>query len=131
MAYIKPGLTENIALLAQFPKYLEEPATNQPPSWPTSKAAGYTRNLTLEQEKRWAETFALLLATTNDPSRVGAVCIEEKPDGSGFVVRTATNTGSQEGRKSTFYRLINAAKLESKLGTSAHLTFSPILITQY
>lgn len=56
--------------------------------------------------------FALLLSTNNDPYRVSAVCIQESRDIGSFMVRSATNSGSQDERKAVFSRLINAARLE-------------------
>jgi hypothetical protein len=108
------AISENIALLAQFPSHLEEPTTNHVPSSFINPSVDGRRRLKIGEEQRLAEIFALLLATISDPLRVGAVCIEEIPDGSGFTVRTATNTGSQQTRKLAFHRIINAAKLELK-----------------
>jgi hypothetical protein len=75
--------------------------------------------LTFEQEQRTAEAFALLLATTDNRNAIGAVCVEEQLDGSGFIVRTAVNSGSQDKRLDTFRRLFNAARLSLKSRKSA------------
>jgi len=109
-------LYENIALLSHFTKYMEEPTTNQPP-WRIDDEgpAGSERQLTLEEERRTAEVFALLLSTNNDPYRVGAVCIQETREIGSFIVRSATNSGSQDERRTIFSRLINAARLEVTL----------------
>jgi hypothetical protein len=112
------ALSENIAFLSQFAKYLEEPTTNQLPSSLASKKVSDGRCLTLEQEKKLVETFALLLATASDTTRVGAVCVEESRDGTGIIVRSTINTGIQEPRRATFRRLINAVRLESKSSVS-------------
>lgn len=53
------------------------------------------RTLTLKYEKQAAKAFAILFANIDSPDEVGAVCIEEKFDRSGLIVRTATNSGLQ------------------------------------
>jgi hypothetical protein len=67
------------------------------------------------EERQVAEVFALFLSTNDDPYRVGAVCVQETHENGCLIVRTATNSGSQNERKMTFSRLINAAKLEITL----------------
>jgi hypothetical protein len=109
------ALSENIALLGQFGKTLADPIINDTPPWVNRDSQGiHERSLTFEQEQRTAEAFALLLATTDDRNAIGAVCVEEQPDGSGFIVRTAVNSGSQNERLDTFRRLVNAARLSLK-----------------
>jgi hypothetical protein len=109
------ALSENIALLGQFGKTLIDPTVNNTPQWVNRDSQGsHEHCLTFEQEQRTAEAFALLLATTDDRNAIGAVCVEEKLDGSGFIVRTAVNSGSQDERLDTFRRLVNAARLSLK-----------------
>jgi hypothetical protein len=109
------ALSENIALLEQFGKTLTDPIVNYTPPWVNrGSQSSLERSLTFEQEQRTAEVFALLLATTDDRNEIGAVCIEEQPDGNGFIVRTAVNSGSQNKRLDTFRRLVNAARLSMK-----------------
>jgi hypothetical protein len=109
------ALSENIALLGQFGKTLTDPIITSTPLWDKRGFQGrHERLLTFEQEQRTAEAFALLLATTDNRNTIGAVCIEEQPDGGGFIVRTAVNSGPQDERLDTFRRLIDAAKLSLK-----------------
>lgn len=120
MGQQRETLSENIALLGQFGKTLTDPIVTTIPPWVNRDAQGnHKRLLTFEQEQRTAEAFALLLATTDDRNAIGAVCVEEQLDGSGFIVRTAVNSGSQDERLDTFRRLVNAARLSLKSRRSA------------
>ncbi|KAF2194187.1 hypothetical protein K469DRAFT_651397 [Zopfia rhizophila CBS 207.26] len=102
------ALAENIALLAILDPKLEPVTQNPVPSKFRDGADAYYRALSLKHEQRTAEAFAVLLANTDDPSRIGAICIEEKARGSGLIVRTAVNSGSQAERKATFERIAKA-----------------------
>ena len=111
------ALSENIAFLARCGKALEDPTVNDPVSRVRPGRQGTTdHSLSLREEQRIAEAFALLLATTMNNRTIGAVAIEEKVSGDGLIVRTAVNSGSQEPRIHTFRRLINAAKFSLKPG---------------
>lgn len=119
MADPRGSLSENIAFLAQFAncgRALADPVVNLQPLITTVERSKkpVRRLLTFNQERRLAEAFALVLATTEKPSQVGAVCIEEKPSGVGFIVRIAENSGSLENKQQAFHRIVNTAKLESK-----------------
>jgi len=115
MDHTRGALSENIAFLGQFGKTMTDPITNCTPPWDNRGSNNdLKRLLTPEQEQRTAEAFALLLATSDNRNAIGAVSIEEQPDGSSFIVRTAVNSGSQGERLKTFHRLINAAKLTLK-----------------
>lgn len=109
-------MVENVAFLEQFARpgrVLADPVVNlQPPVKTVAESTGLQRSLTFDQERRLAEAFALVLATTDDPNLVGAVCIEEKADGNGLIVRAAANSGSLKGKRMIFDRLLNAARLE-------------------
>lgn len=97
MAQHRGALSENIALLGQFGKTLTNPIINHTQLQQHGGLhSGRKRLLTFEQEQRSAEAFALLLATSDNRNTIGAVCIEEQPDGSSFIVRTAVNSGSQD-----------------------------------
>ncbi|QDS68007.1 hypothetical protein FKW77_009383 [Venturia effusa] len=126
------ALSENIALLAQFGKTLTDPTISKTPPWVSRSSqdnhAG-DRSLDFEQERHTAEAFALLLATSDDRNAIGAVCIEEQPDGSSFIVRTAVNSGSQDERLDTFRRLVNAARLSHKSPTYEDCLLDEIVTT--
>lgn len=115
------ALSENIAFLAQFAnqgRALSDPVINLQPLSNRSERGNTTlqRTLTFNEERRLAESFALVLATNDRASQVGAVCIEEQLCGIGFIVRVAMNSGSLEAKKQLFYRMINAARLDRQSG---------------
>jgi hypothetical protein len=114
------ALSENIALLGQFGKTFTDPIiTNTPWLGNRDSQGNYKRLLTLEQEQRTAEAFALLLATTDDRNAIGAVCVEEQLDGNSIIICTAVNSGAQDKRLDTFRQLVNAARLSLKSRRSA------------
>lgn len=89
-------MSENIALLGQFGKTLTDPIINCTQLQENRDFhSGRNRLVTFEQEQHPAEAFALLLAKSNNPNTIGAVCIEEQADGSSFIMRTAVDSGSQ------------------------------------
>ncbi|KAF2759569.1 hypothetical protein EJ05DRAFT_302521 [Pseudovirgaria hyperparasitica] len=113
-------LSENIGLLAQFGKVLARPTTNVPQTILLEQdSRGYVRALSFRQELRTAEAFALLLSTTHDYKKVGAVCIEEDSLENRFIVRSAVNLGEQKQRKQTFDRLLQAGRKSAELGDSS------------
>jgi hypothetical protein len=107
------ALTENIALLAlcatTFEPIIEETLPLEIPV-----VGGHT--LTLPHEEKITEAFAVLLAHTDDPSAVGAICVEEQRNPVGLLVRTAVNSGSQRERMAIFERLARALE-ECAIGT--------------
>lgn len=52
------------------------------------------RILDLQREKALAESFAFLAATTDDPKKVVAACVEEGENKGCLTVRLAINIGS-------------------------------------
>lgn len=110
------AITENIALLAVLAHNgkIESPTDNPIPATLANSAH---RILSIRREKDLAEAFAVLLATTDDPSKVGAICVEEKPDKTGLVIRTAVNSGSQEERMRVFRDISRVlARISGKMG---------------
>jgi len=127
MADPKGALAEKIAFLAQFAnrgRTLSDPIIEL---LPLNNRLGKDdteskRALTFDEERRLAEAFALILATTDKPSRVGAVCIEEQPNSSGFAVRFAANSGTLEKEKEVlFNKIINAARLAKPSGVFTYI----------
>jgi hypothetical protein len=122
MADPKGPLAENIAFLSQFAnqgRTLSDPVVDLLPlnDRLRKEDTGSKRALTFNEERRLAEAFALILATTDKPSRVGAVCIEELPKSSGLIVRFAANSGTLDRKKIIFHKIINAARFGKKSGT--------------
>ncbi|KAF1970795.1 hypothetical protein BU23DRAFT_379506, partial [Bimuria novae-zelandiae CBS 107.79] len=99
------ALTENIALLALCATTFE-PVKEETLQLKSPEIDGYM--LSLHHEQRTTEAFAVLLANTDDPSAVGAICVEEQHDPIGLLVRTAVNSGSQKERMTNFERIARA-----------------------
>lgn len=104
MAQTYGALTENIVLLALLGSTFEPITGNSLPD--VSTADG--RRLSLKHEIQIADAFAVLLVDTDDPSAVGAVCVEELDNTAGILIRTAVNTGNQKERMSNFNRIARA-----------------------
>lgn len=107
------ALTENIALLALCATTFE-PVIEKTLPLETPAIGGHT--LAIQHEQQITEAFAILLAHTDDPSAVGAICVEEQHSPAGLLVRTAVNSGSQEERIANFKRIARALE-ESAIGT--------------
>ena len=107
------ALTENIALLAlcatTFEPVMEE-------TLPLGIPAVGDHTLTLQHEQQITEAFAILLTHTDDPSAVGAICVEEQRNPVGLLVRTAVNSGSQRERIANFKRIARDLE-ECAIGT--------------
>ncbi|KAF2008556.1 hypothetical protein BU24DRAFT_415907 [Aaosphaeria arxii CBS 175.79] len=101
------ALTENIALLSLCGTTLE-PLMDY--TLPVDPPGAIHHHLSLQHEQQVAEAFAILLANTDDPNAVGAICVEEQPNATGLLIRMAVNSGSQQERTSTFDRIICALK---------------------
>ncbi|KAF1847189.1 uncharacterized protein K460DRAFT_280998, partial [Cucurbitaria berberidis CBS 394.84] len=98
------ALTENIALLALCDTTLEPMIEDHPPPEKSPEIDSY--KLSFQHEQQVTEAFAVLLANTDDPNKVGAICLEEQPDG--LLIRTAVNSGDQKDRKASFERIARA-----------------------
>lgn len=96
------AIRENIALLALLGPKLRLPAENQVADAVRNDPSSHHRSLSFKYERGIAEAFTVFLATTDNPKKVGAICVEDKRDGTGLVLRTAVNSGSQAERKETF-----------------------------
>lgn len=66
--------------------------------------------LSIQQEQKIAEAFAILLANTDDPNTVGAICLEEQPDRNGLLIRTAVNSGLQKERTANFAKIADSLR---------------------
>jgi len=123
MADLRGPLLENIAFLSQFAnrgRALRDPVVNLQPliTRPRQGEASVKRLLNFDQERRLAEAFALVLATNEIAAQVMAICIEQKPDRTGFTVRIATNSGLSDNKQQLFNKIIAAARLEIKSSAS-------------
>ena len=75
-------------MLNQFPE--NERGNQQPQGLPMSSLY----QLPLQCEKEVVDNLAFLSATTNDSTRVTAVCLEESADHRSCIIRLASNTGN-------------------------------------
>ena len=86
-------LTESIALLSKLTDTPERPTENSIADYLQRNNDTHNRALSLPREKEIAETLAFLAATSDDPRKVTALCIEERLEGRGLVIRLAVNNG--------------------------------------
>ena len=80
--------------------------------------------LSSQHEQRIAQAFTVLLADTDDPCAIGAVCLEEQPNDTELLVRTAVNSGNQEIRMASFGKIATALQ-QCTAGPSLNLHHSP------
>lgn len=119
------SLTENIAVLSLC-------RTTCDPITEIDLLTGYDNDaknyaLSIQQEQKVAEAFAILLANTDDPKTVGAICLEEQPDRDGLLVRTAVNSGLQKERTANFAKIADALQ-QCTAGSFLNLYQARILI---
>jgi len=77
------------------------------------------RVLSLQREKELAESFAFLAATTDDPRKVVAACVEETAVGRGLTVRLAVNNGGLDQVKGGFERMARVLERVARAGQSS------------
>jgi hypothetical protein len=63
------------------------------------------RVLELGREKELAEVLAFLAASTDNPAKVVALCIEEQPNGKSMIVRMAVNNRGLQKVKRGFQEI--------------------------
>jgi hypothetical protein len=108
-------LLGRIFLLHLLNDTLEKPSDNsieEPSIHRTS-----TRVLSLRQEKELVEILAFLSASTDDPGKVVALCVEENQNGNALIVRMAANNGSLVNVKEGFEKM---ARIHERAATQGH-----------
>lgn len=85
------SLMEVITLLYMLNKCPECPKDNQQSK--TFSVVSSLYQLPFEREKQIVENLAFLSATTSDPARVMAVCLEEGRDRRSCTIRLTSNNG--------------------------------------
>lgn len=75
-----------------------------------------SRSLSIYDESDVANNLAFLAAVTDDPSQVMAVCVEERPDYQGMIIRIATNTGELLDVKTGFENIANVLEITTRRG---------------
>lgn len=113
MEHQHSAIEENVALLALFNPKFEALTRHALPSEGEDCENVPRRTLTLKDEKKAAEAFAVLFATTDSPDQVGAVCVEETSDGRGLTVRTATNSGPRPAQTHALRSIAQSLKANS------------------
>lgn len=103
-------LMENITLLWMLNEEPERPAENPLPQHFLRETESTSRHLTVERERDLVDNLAFLSASTDDPRKVMAVCVEERSGTEGLTIRMATNAGDLERVMEAFTRI--AAVLE-------------------
>ena len=81
-------LVENMTLLWTLSE-----TPGQPQNHKTKGGRNEGMQLSWDRERQLVDSFAFISATTDDPLRVMAVCIEEDSDMNGITIRLASNTG--------------------------------------
>ncbi|KAL8884892.1 MAG: hypothetical protein Q9215_007151 [Flavoplaca cf. flavocitrina] len=94
---IQKRLVENITLLWAMCEVPNMPKENE-----LSGSQDEHRRLSLNREKQLVDSFAFIAASTDDPLRIMAVCIEECQKKGGMIIRLASNTGDLSSLKQGF-----------------------------
>ena len=66
--------------------------------------------------KQLAELFAFLAATTDDPKRIVAACVEESEKGRCLIVISSVNNGNLDNVKVGFQRMAMALERIARAG---------------
>ena len=81
----------------------------------------HARHLSAEREREIADNLAFLCATSDDPLKVRAVCLEEEPNTLGVIVRLASNTGGLLTVKHGLERIARIMQRAARRGLSYYL----------
>ena len=92
-------MAENITLLQLLGSEPGEPGENE---FRNGSEDPSGRQLSLEKERDLVDNLAFLSASTYDPHRVTAVCVEEDPSGKSLTIRMAVNRGNLDEEKRAF-----------------------------
>ncbi len=74
------------------------------------------RRLSLNREKQLVDSFAFIAASSDDPLRIMAVCIEECQNKDGMIIRLASNTGDLSNLKQGFTGIAQTLEQASSKG---------------
>lgn len=98
-------LLQKIILLQLLNKNQEKPSEKTLPELRLREDSSSVRAFSLQREKQLAESFAFLAATTDDPKKIVAVCVEEDEEKRSLTVRLAINNGNLDDVKPGFERM--------------------------
>jgi hypothetical protein len=110
-------LLGRIILLQLLNETFEKPSENSINEPNIRDRTSAARVLSLRREKELVEILAFLSASTDDPSKVIAVCVEEGHNGNALVVRMAVNNGGLENVKDGFEKM---ARVLERAATQGH-----------
>lgn len=99
-------LRENVTLLWLLGQEPEKPAESPIPQGVWEDASSW-RQLTVERERDLVDTLAFFSASSDDPEKVIAVCVEEQKDGQSMTIKIAANSGDMEPRKEALERIVS------------------------
>ena len=123
-------LLATILLLRLLNDTPQEPSDNLADQSLTKESSGSGRFLSLRREKELVEVLAFLAASTGDPSRVVALCVEETKTGTGLIIRMAVNNGGLENVRAGFQRMASILERIADRGCPLFALDDSLLILQ-
>lgn len=109
-------LLQKIILLQSLNRNPEKPSVISLSELNTQNDGLSERILNLQREKELAESFAFLAATTDDPKKVVAACVEEGDKNECLTVRLAINNGSLDHVIAGFERMAKILERVARTG---------------
>lgn len=109
-------LLQKIVLLQLLNRTPEKPSEIKLSELKAREDESTERILDLQREKELAESFAFLAATTNDPKKVVAACVEEGEEKGCLTVRLAINKGNLDHVISGFERMAKIFERVARTG---------------
>ena len=109
-------LLQKIILLQLLNEVPEKPHENKLVDLESRQGESPARTLTLQREKELAESFAFLAATTDDPKKIVAACVEEDGASGCIIVRLAVNNGGLDNVKAGFEKMSEILRRATQRG---------------
>lgn len=106
-------LAENITLLQKVNSEPGRPSENAIPCLELDERA-----LKLRHERDIADCLAFVSTYSNDPNRVMALCIEEKPNRQGLIVSVAANAGNLDTLTFGMHGIVSILENEARGSTA-------------
>ena len=109
-------LLQKIILLQLLNEVPEKPCENKLVVFESREDVSSARTLPLQREKELAESFAFLAATTDDPKKIVAACVEEDKAKECVTVRLAVNNGNLDQVKAGLEKMSEILKRATQRG---------------
>ena len=109
-------LLHKIVLLQLLNRIPKKPSETDLSEWKAREDGSTPRVLNIRREKEVAESFAFLAATTNDPRKVVAACVEESEAEGCLTVRLAINKGDLASTMTGFKRMATILERVARTG---------------